>query len=105
MCSNYSRLTIMFIKLASWNCRQTCVSMVDFEQVNVIWLRAPNIRGGQNIVHENVCVTIILLEKKGNFILYLTLANWKVITQPVFTCSKSTIETLKQNMKYVQSYQ
>ena len=49
--------------------------MVDFEQVNVIWLRAPNIRGGQNIVHENVCVTIILLEKKGNFILYLTLAN------------------------------
>ena len=42
-----------------------CVSMVDFEQVNVIWLRAPNIRGGQNIVHDNICVTIILLEKKG----------------------------------------
>ena len=41
--------------------------MVDFEKVNVIWLRVPNIRGGQNIVHENVCVTIILLEKKGKF--------------------------------------
>ena len=27
-----------------------------------------------------------------------------IITQPAITCSKLTIETLEQGMKYVQSY-
>ena len=31
------------------------------------------------------------------------LADWKRLTQPAFTCSKLTIETLVQGMKYVQS--
>ena len=31
---------------------------------------------------------------------------WKpLLTQPTFTCSKSTTETIEKGMKYVQSYQ
>ena len=29
--------------------------------------------------------------------------DWKVTTQVAFTCSKLTIETLEQGVKYVQS--
>ena len=30
-------------------------------------------------------------------------ANKKILNQPAFTCSKLTIETLEQDVKYVQS--
>ena len=33
----------------------------------------------------------------------LLLTIFKAITQPAFTCSKLTIETLEQGVKYVQS--
>ena len=35
-----------------------------------------------------------------NILLYTTTLN----TQPAFTCSKLTLETLEQGVKYVQSY-
>ena len=31
--------------------------------------------------------------------------NYQITTQQAFTCSKLTIETLEQGMKYVQSWQ
>ena len=36
-------------------------------------------------------------------IFYVTLFRSNVVTQPAFTCSNLTIETLEQGVKYVQS--
>ena len=33
------------------------------------------------------------------------LCTWKLAAQPAYTCSKLTIETLEQGVKYVQSLQ
>ena len=33
------------------------------------------------------------------------LGTWKLAAQPAYTCSKLTIETLEQGVKYVQSLQ
>ena len=45
----------------------------------------------------NRLIEVVLLS------LLLTLNTLKTITQAVFTCSKSTIETLEQGVKYIQS--
>ena len=45
----------------------------------------------------------VTLSLKDNLSYMTLLISLEVITQPAFTCSKLTIETLEQSVKYVQS--
>ena len=53
--------------------------IIEFEQVNV----------GRSMFLRTLSIFILM--------------GAKVTTQPVFTCSKLTVETLEQGVKYVQS--
>ena len=67
------------------------------------YMLAPSIGGGGRFHAKPACFYIIfLVTKKLAFESSLYLYFY-VLTQPAFTCSKLTIETLEQGVKYVQS--
>ena len=58
------------------------------------------------IILISIIETVELIRRKFYFIiskLSLLLFHGNIYTQPTFTCSKLTIETLEQGVKYVQS--
>ena len=69
--------------------------------------RSPPINSGKFLGQSNVWIlgqmssTIIILTSRAT--LLLLTSNKSGITQPAVTCSKLTIETLEQGVKYVQS--
>ena len=64
------------------------------------------------LVHQNNSVFIVNFKHTSDLFLNVSIAECKQVNvywiasntcQPAFTCSKLTIETLKQGVKYVQS--
>ena len=65
------------------------MSLEEHSGLVMSWLENNDMNLGMITILENVEVTLLSLERDN--------------TQPVFTCSKLTIEILEQGVKYVQS--
>ena len=76
--------------------------LIEYNMRN-IFLEISYTKSGGETIRRPISKKIKLSTSVGLDLMFYTVCFYCIPTQPAFTCSKLTIETLEQGVKYVQS--